>query len=189
MTLGPEPRNALVCWFTGLSGAGKSSVAEETRRRLVANGLAVLILDGDWVREKMHRHLGFSRSEIAENNRLIAEYCAKNRDRHDVILVPIISPYESSRQNARNLLMPNFHVIYCAADLGVVAKRDTKGLYEKAARGDIDNLIGFSPKSPYEPPPAPDLRLDTGSASLKSAVDSLVGYIHAHMGNAAEDVK
>lgn len=189
MTLGPELRSALVCWFTGLSGAGKSSVAEETQRRLVANGLKVLILDGDSIREKKHAHLGFSRSEIEENNRLIAEYCARNRDHYDIILVPIISPYESSRQSARNLLMPNFHVIYCAADLGVVAKRDTKGLYERAARGDIDNLIGFSPKSPYEPPPAPDLRLDTGSKSLKTAVDSLVGYVHAHIWTVAEDAK
>jgi len=182
-------RNALVCWFTGLSGAGKSSVAEETKRRLAVKGLEVLVLDGDAIRQKRHGHLGFTRPEIEENNRLIAEYCAGSRDRYDVILVPIISPYESSRQSARDLLMPDFHLVYCAADLDIVAKRDTKGLYEKAARGEIDNLIGFSPKSPYEPPPAPDLHLDTGSKSLTASVDKLVCYIHAHIASATKSAK
>ena len=174
-----QSKHALICWFTGLSGAGKSTVAERVQRRLAEKCVRVLILDGDFVREKMHRHLGFSAPEIIENNRLIAEYCAKARDRYDVILVPIISPYKSSRRHARKVLEPHFYEIYCAANLSIVSERDVKGLYQKAGRGEVTNLIGFSPESPYEPPSSPDLILDTESETLDKSVGKLARFIQA----------
>lgn len=181
MTPKTQSEHALICWFTGLSGAGKSTVAERVQRRLAEKCVRVLILDGDFVREKMHRYLGFSAPDIIENNRLIAEYCAKVRDRYDVILVPIISPYKSSRRHARKVLEPHFYEIYCAANLTVVSERDVKGLYEKAVRGEVTNVIGFSPGSPYQAPSSPDLILDTGSETLVKSVEKLVRFIQARL--------
>lgn len=174
-------KHALVCWFTGLSGAGKSSVAERVQRDLANKCLQVLILDGDFVREKMHCDLDFSMPGIIENNRRIAEYCVKIRDQCDAILVPIISPYKSSRQHARELLEPHFFDIYCAANLSTVAERDVKGLYEKARRGEVTNLIGYSPESPYEPPSSPDLILDTGSETLDQSARKLVRFVEPRL--------
>ena len=117
-------RRALVFWFTGLSGSGKSSVAAAVRDRLCADGAKVLILDGDDVRARIHRHLGFSEADIRENNRLIAGLCDESRADYDVILVPIISPYAESRAAARAALAPGFYEIYCTAGLDIVARRD-----------------------------------------------------------------
>jgi len=174
-------RQALVCWFTGLSGAGKSSVAEGVLRQLADKRVQALILDGDVVREKMHCDLDFSPSGIVENNRRIAEYCAAIRDQYDVILVPIISPYRASRQHAREILKPRFFEIHCAANLGTVSQRDVKGLYEKARKGEMTNLIGYSPESPYEPPLSPDLTLDTGSESPEQSIRKLACFIEDNL--------
>jgi len=172
---------ALVCWFTGLSGAGKSTVAEGLMARLRAEGLRVLALDGDAVRTRLHRHLGFTESDIKENNRLIAELCVENGDAYDVILVPIISPYAISRRDARARIGGGFCEVYCKADLSVVSARDVKGLYGKAARGEIGNLIGYSPETVYEPPPAPDVVLDTTEQSPEQAIDGLYRFVRSKM--------
>ena len=172
---------ALVCWFTGLSGAGKSTVAEGVVARLEGEGLRVLNLDGDAVRTRLHRHLGFTEPEIKENNRLIAELCVKNRDTFDVILVPIISPYESSRRDARTRIGDGFCEVYCKADLSVVSARDAKGLYKKAERGEINNLIGYSPETVYEPPSAPDVVLDTSDQSPEQAINGLYWFVRSKL--------
>jgi adenylyl-sulfate kinase len=177
---------ALVLWFTGLSGAGKSTVADGVYALLKERGYRALILDGDTVRARMHRHLGFTESEIKENNRLIVELCVENRARYDVILVPIISPYAISRHDARERIVPGFYEIYLDADLATVTERDIKGLYAKGRNGTLSNLIGVSPETPYEAPTTTDLILHTGQEEAATSVRRLYGFVRnklTHPGN------
>lgn len=152
---------SVVFWFTGLSGAGKSTLANRLRDALVADGKRILILDGDDVRNRLHRHLGFSPEDIRLNNKLIVDLCVENRTVYDAILVPVISPYLDSRAAARRRLEPGFYEIFVRASLCVLHDRDTKGLYRAAQFNEIDNLIGVSPSSPYDTPQEPDLVIDT----------------------------
>lgn len=170
-----SPR-AIVLWFTGLSGAGKSTLAENLRRSLADEGRKVLILDGDDVRNRLHRHLGFTPEDIRENNALIAGLCEENRGNFDFILVPIISPYRESRAAARQRLAPDFHEIHVTANLQVLHDRDTKGLYQAARRNEIDNLIGVSPASPYDLPDAAELVIDTGTETPALSCQRLLAY-------------
>ena len=172
-----------VFWFTGLSGAGKTTLAEAVRDQLNAEGIRTAILDGDDVRNRLHKHLGFSEAEIKENNALIAGLCEEERQKVDVVLVPIISPYRESRQKARERLSPGFYEIYIKADIPVLEKRDTKGLYTKAKNGEMDNLIGYNKGAPYEPPEAPDLEIDTGKSSSKSSCEKLHSFIYSQKMN------
>ena len=169
--------NAPIFWFTGLSGAGKTTIAEGVKKHLEEDGLRVLILDGDDVRNRLHRHLGFSESDIRENNALIAQLCANLRGRHDVILVPIISPYAESRKAAKEELSPGFFEVFCRAGLDIVAERDVKGLYAKAQQNEMDNLIGYSPGYPYEEPENPDVILDSGAASSEETIEAFYKLI------------
>ena len=170
-----------VFWFTGLSGAGKSTVCDLVRVRLEERGLRVLVLDGDDVRARLHRHLGFSPPEIEENNRLVAELCRTMRGDADVVLVPVISPFHRSRAGARAILAPDFYEIYFDAGLEVVRRRDVKGLYAKAARNEIADMVGVAPHVPFEPPPAPDLRLATGRETPAQSADRLLEFIVARL--------
>lgn len=174
-------RNAVVLWFTGLSGSGKSTVADALRQRLAAAGCTVLILDGDDVRARLHQNLGFSPEDIQENNRLIAELCRDNRARYDVILVPIISPYAASRRQARTRLEPDFFEIHFNASQETVVARDVKGLYAKAKAGEISNLLGFSPGAVYEPPSAPDLTIDSGCETVETSTIKMLDFINAKL--------
>lgn len=169
-------QRATILWFTGLSGVGKSTLASGLRDALVAVGRRVLILDGDDVRNRLHRHLGFSPADIRLNNQLIAGLCAENRTEFDYILVPIISPYRDSRAAARSLLEPGFHEIFISASLDVLHGRDTKGLYAAAKRNEIGNLIGVSPTSPYDIPETADLVIDTGTESPDSSCQRLLRF-------------
>jgi len=166
----------LVFWFTGLSGSGKSTVADAVKERLEGLGAQTLILDGDDVRSRLHRHLGFSVEDIKENNALIVGMCKELRPEYDVLLVPIISPFLVSRSDARAALEPGFFEIFFMADLECVAGRDVKGLYDKARRGELENLIGFSANVPYEPPPAPDLAIDSNDESEEESKEKLYRF-------------
>ena len=170
-------KRALVFWFTGLSGAGKTTVALEAKRRLENDGYSVVVFDGDDIRSRFHRSLGFSEAEIKENNMKIAELCRAHRGGADVILVPIISPYRRSRQDAKDRLEGDYFEIYFDADLECVMKRDTKNLYAKAARGELSGLIGFSPEAVYEAPDSPDFIVRSGTQTINESVSSLVGFI------------
>lgn len=167
---------AIVFWFTGLSGAGKSTLAGGLRDALTGEGRKVLILDGDDVRNRLHRHLGFTPKDIRLNNELIVGLCEQHRADHDYILVPIISPYRDSRAAARQRLSPGFHEIYVHASLDVLRDRDTKGLYGAAWRKEIDNLIGVSPNSPYDVPDSPDLEIDSGKEDLARTQSRLLAF-------------
>ena len=174
--------SAPVFWFTGLSGSGKSTVAEAANTRFTQDGVKVLMLDGDDVRRRLHRDLGFSESDIKTNNSLIAELCEKNRRDYGVIIVPIISPFRSSRAAARRLLTPGYFEIYIQASVNIVRRRDVKGLYSMADRDEITNLIGYSPGSVYEPPTNADLTLPTGLKSEQTIIDTFCDFVYGIIG-------
>jgi len=170
-------KQALIFWFTGLSGSGKTTVATALKPALEASGNSVLIIDGDDVRKRLHKKLGFSEKDIKENNYLIAKLCQEYRKNYNLILVPIISPFIESRKQARALLKKDFFEIYFSADAETVAARDTKGLYEKAKNKEITNLIGYSPGSVYEPPISPDFIVDSKRESISESVNKLRTFI------------
>jgi adenylyl-sulfate kinase len=167
---------AIVLWFTGLSGAGKTTVSVRARERLERAGFRVAVLDGDDVRARLHRHLGFSRADILENNRLVAELCAEALPDNDVIFVPIISPLEAGRAAARRRLGAAFRLVYFNAPLDFVASADVKGLYRRARDGEIDNLIGVAESNPYEPPADVDLEIDISRDDETASTEKLAAY-------------
>ena len=141
-------KQALVLWFTGLSGAGKTTIADEVSRILKEKGKTVITLDGDVLRSTVHHHLTFSREDIKKNNDMIANICIDKIDEYDYILVPIISPFTASRKKARDLIGNNFIEVYVKASLNKVIERDIKGLYKKAIKGVLNNFIGIDPQVP-----------------------------------------
>jgi len=166
-----------IFWFTGLSGSGKSTIAGRVSDLLKEQGVRTLILDGDDIRRRLHADLGFTKEDIKKNNTLISQLCLSERQEWDVIFVPVISPYSESRAEARKLLQPYFYEVYCNSSLEKVMLRDVKGLYAKAKRGEIDNMIGFSEFSPYEPPPCPDIVLSTESDSIEDSSNKLLDFV------------
>ena len=170
---------AVVAWFTGLSGAGKSTIATQAADLLRSRELRVRILDGDVVRTELHRHLGFSPADIRENNRLIAELCAASAPDYDVILVPVISPFRDARASARAMIGASFVEVYVRASIDEVMRRDPKGLYRKVRDGSLSGFIGVSPEVPYEPPAAAEIILDTESADAPSCARQLASLLEA----------
>ena len=113
-------KDALIFWFTGLSGSGKTTIASAAKTLLEEDGYSVLILDGDDVRNRLHTYLGFSREDIIKNNSQIVDLCLKYRKNYDIIMVPIISPYKTSRYYAYKKLNPGFYEVYCHADIDLL---------------------------------------------------------------------
>jgi adenylylsulfate kinase len=170
---------AVVVWFTGLSGAGKSTIARGLKERLEQINKKVLIVDGDAVRETAHRHLGFSPEDIHENNRLIAELAQEKAPEYDYILVPIISPYRADRAHARQVIGNNFVELFLNCSVEQCAERDTKGLYAKAERGEIANLIGVSPSNPYEAPTQPEIQIETSTQTPEESIADVFHFLVA----------
>jgi len=170
-----------VFWFTGLSGAGKTTLATAAAAELKNVGIILRILDGDDVREKLHSRLGFTRADILENNRLIAEMCADSIADAESVLVPIISPYEEGRTLARDRIGDAFRLVYFAAPLSHVESHDVKGLYAKARSGVISDMIGVSETNPYEVPAHPDLTIDISKESAAQSVTRLTEFIFAEI--------
>ncbi len=168
---------ASVLWFTGLSGAGKSTVSALVAERLTSAGCVVRTFDGDDVRARAHAHLGFTPNDIRENNRLIAELCAEALETCDVILVPVIAPIEAARQLARARLGAAFVEVYVRAGLAAVSRRDPKGLYEAVRDGRRGPLIGMDGGVPYEPPPRPEVVLDTEALDAPACATQLIAYL------------
>ena len=166
-----------VAWFTGLSGAGKSTIANLAAELLRKKGNTVLVLDGDVVRARLHHHLNFTPEDIRENNRLIASLCRESLTNYDVLLVPIISPFRDSRKQARRILDDAFREVFVRVSLETAARRDTKGLYRQAREGTVTNMIGVAPNTPYEEPEYPDLLLDTEIFSAEECSHALVDFL------------
>jgi adenylylsulfate kinase len=146
-------------WFTGLSGAGKTTISEIVERELRDRGSRVEVLDGDVVRENLSKGLGFSKEDRDTNIRRIA-FVADLLSRNGVpVITAAISPYRELRDEARELMGERFIEVFVKASVEVCAERDVKGLYEKAFKGEIKEFTGVS--DPYEPPLSPELTLDT----------------------------
>jgi bifunctional enzyme CysN/CysC len=163
--LGQKP---FVVWLTGLSAAGKSTIASLVDGELHRRGRHTYVLDGDNVRHGLNRDLGFSVADRAENIRRVAEVARLMVDAGLITLVAFISPFRAERQMARSLFEPDeFYEVFVDAPLSVAEQRDPKGLYRKARAGALPDFTGID--SPYEPPEAPELRIDTAELSPQAA--------------------
>jgi adenylyl-sulfate kinase len=167
-----------IIWFTGMSGSGKSTLANKLKKQLQDKGYRVQIFDGDTIRDSYTTQLGFGRKDVLTNNLNIAQKCLDLRSNCDVMLVPVISPYQEVRSKVRKRLEPNFHLIYLTTTLDNLKKRDTKGLYALADSGVIKDLIGFSKETPYEVPDDAELTIDTtDQKTITESTTQLVNYI------------
>ncbi len=164
-----------VLWFTGLSGAGKSTLAHAVERRLYEQGAHTFVIDGDNVRHGLCADLDFSDAGRVENIRRVAEVAGLFVQAGVLTLTAFISPFRSDRARARALLGEDFIEIYCNTPLDVCESRDVKGLYKRARAGEIADFTGIS--SPYEPPEAPEVDVDTGTQALDVCVDQVMAYL------------
>jgi bifunctional enzyme CysN/CysC len=163
-------------WLTGLSGAGKSTIANLLEKELFACGRHTYILDGDNIRQGLSRDLGFSEADRVENIRRAMEVARLFVDAGLVVIVSFISPYRTERNLARSQFEPDeFVEIYVDASLEVCERRDPKGLYAKARRGELINFTGVD--CDYQPPEAPEIRLDTVAKSPEECVDLILFYL------------
>lgn len=168
-----KQQQAVVLWFTGLSGAGKSTVAGALEQALLAQGGHTYLLDGDNVRHGLCADLGFSEADRTENLRRVGAVAGLMVDAGLIVLSAFISPLKSQREAIRQALPDGkFIEVYVATSLADCEKRDVKGLYQKARRGEIKNFTGIS--DPYEAPEHADIVLDTGLLSLEQSVQQLL---------------
>jgi bifunctional enzyme CysN/CysC len=173
---GLNGHGSAVIWFTGLSGAGKSTVANLVEKRLHAMGKRTYLLDGDNVRHGLNKDLGFKPTDRVENIRRVAEVAKLMVDAGMIVLTAFISPFRSERQMARELLEPGeFFEVFIDTPLEVAEARDPKGLYKKARRGELKNFTGID--SPYEPPENPEIRVDTTAISVEEAADRVFAVL------------
>ncbi|OJX76801.1 adenylyl-sulfate kinase [Magnetospirillum sp. 64-120] len=172
-----------VLWLTGLSGAGKSTIAMELERRLFQKGWQVNVLDGDNVRHGLCRDLGFSHEDRTENIRRVGEVAHLFAKAGMLVITAFISPYRADRDRVRAIDASAFHEIHVATDLGACEARDPKGLYKKARQGEIPDFTGIS--APYEAPDAPELVLNTEGKSVEETVAELLVYVENRFGRAA----
>jgi adenylylsulfate kinase len=165
-----------ILWFTGLSGAGKSTVAHAVEETLHQAGCRTFVMDGDNVRQGLCSDLGFTVADRQENIRRVAEVAKLMLEAGVITLTAFISPFSAERNLARNLVPHgDFIEIYCSCDLAICEQRDVKGLYKKARRGEIEHFTGIS--SPYEAPERPELRMDTGTSTLPDCVGQVLALL------------
>jgi bifunctional enzyme CysN/CysC len=167
-----------VLWLTGLSGAGKSTIAMAVEQELFRRGYLVYVLDGDNVRKGLNTNLGFSPEDRAENIRRIGEVAALFADAGQIAISAFISPYRSDRRRARAAAGAGFHEVYVKANLDTCERRDPKGLYKRARTGEIAEFTGVT--APYEPPEAPELTIDTDARTIDESVAEVVKYVEAN---------
>ncbi len=172
------PGEAYVIWFTGISGAGKSTIARIVEDRLRERGLPVHNLDGDALRHGLNRDLGFSDADRAENIRRVGELVRLFNNVGMIVLVAAISPFRSGRDAARELAGPGrFVEVHVDTPLEVAEGRDVKGLYKKARSGELSNFTGID--SPYEAPLHPEVRIDATVTSPEEAADEVLRVLVA----------
>ena len=165
-----------VLWFTGLSGSGKSTVANAAEKILYDMGLQTYVLDGDNVRMGLNKDLGFSHKDRTENIRRITEVANLFADSGSIVLTAFISPYREDRDKAREIISTDdFIEVFVSADLSVCELRDTKGLYKKARAGEIKGFTGID--SPYEVPLNPELIVETDKNDIETCAQIVVDYL------------
>lgn len=173
-----RPSRGGTIWFTGFSGSGKSTIASAVEAALIAAGRPAYLLDGDNVRHGLNGDLGFSAEDRTENVRRISHVAQLMADAGIVVLVPVISPYRAGRQWARDIHaaanLP-FVEVFVDAPIEACMERDVKGLYAKAAAGEIPNFTGVS--DPYEPPESPELHIKTDEETPETSVASVLLYL------------
>ncbi|WP_027210058.1 adenylyl-sulfate kinase [Burkholderia sp. WSM2232] len=166
-------------WLTGLSGAGKSTIAFELERQLVAQGHACYVLDGDNVRHGLGSDLGFDPHDRHENIRRVAHVAQLMNDAGLIVITALISPMHADRAMARDIIgAGNFIETYLSASVATCARRDPKGLYAKALAGEIPAFTGVS--APYETPLDPELVIDTATLTPSDSVAGIFGYLREH---------
>ncbi len=182
LAITPERRAALMgqtpclLWFTGLSGAGKTTIANLVEAKLHARGRHTFLMDGDNVRLGLNRDLGFTAADRVENIRRAGEAARLMTDAGLIVLAAFISPFRAEREMARAMLGEGrFVEIFVDTPLAEAERRDEKGLYARARAGEIANFTGIG--SPYEPPEAPEIRIDTTTMSAEEAADAIVRYV------------
>ena len=177
-----ERRNlhrGVVLWLTGLPGSGKSTLAHEVERLLFERGCYCTVLDGDNVRHRLNKNLGFSPDDRKENIRRIGEVAKLFADIGIIVFAAFISPYAEDRDDARALSEPGrFVEVFCKCTVDECARRDPKGLYEKARRGEIKGFTGVD--APYEEPSNPELVIDTDDLSLEESAELIMRYLEEH---------
>lgn len=165
-----------VVWLTGLSGSGKSTIANAVERRLFEQGRHTMLLDGDNVRHGLNRDLGFTEADRIENIRRTGEVAKLMTEAGLVVITAFISPYRAEREMVRNLLPKGWFIeVHLATPVTVCEQRDPKGLYRKARSGEIPNFTGIN--APYEEPEQPELRLDTSSLTVDECVAAVTEFL------------
>lgn len=168
--------NSFLMWFTGLSGSGKSTIANKVEEALHSKGIKTYTLDGDNIRKGLNNDLGFMPDDRTENIRRIAETANLMIDAGLVVLGAFVSPYKKDRENIQKIVKDvNFVEIYVNTSVEECERRDVKGLYKKARAGEIKNMTGIS--APYEAPTHPDIEILTENESVADAVKKIVDYI------------
>ncbi len=168
-----------VLWFTGLSGSGKSTIANTVDHKLHATGKRTFVLDGDNIRMGLNKNLGFSADDRAENIRRIGEVAKLFCSAGIITTTAFISPYRADRDAVRALLEDGeFVEILVDAPLEVCESRDPKGLYKKARAGEIKGFTGID--DPYEAPEKPELVLDSGNKGIDDLADEVIAYLETH---------
>ena len=168
--------NSFLLWFTGLSGSGKSTIANKVEQELYNQGIKTYTLDGDNIRKGLNNDLSFSPEDRTENIRRIAETASLMIDAGLVVLAAFVSPYKKDRENIKNIVKDvNFVEIYVNTSVEECERRDVKGLYKKARAGEIKNMTGIS--APYEAPDNPDIEILTEQESVDEAVMKIVDFI------------
>jgi adenylylsulfate kinase len=162
-------------WLTGLSGAGKSTIAERLAQELERVGRKTDVLDGDVVRTHLSKGLGFSREDRDTNIARIAFVCSLLVRHGAAVISAAISPFAQARNDARVQIGTGFIEVYVRCDLDELVRRDVKGLYAKALRGEIANFTGVS--DPYEPPENPEIIIDTKVQNLEESIAAILAYL------------
>lgn len=167
---------SLLVWFTGLSGSGKSTIANQVEVALFEKGYQTYILDGDNVRKGLNADLGFSAEDRTENIRRIAEVSHLFIDAGIIVLAAFVSPYKKDRENIRKIVKDvNFVEVFVDTSLEECERRDVKGLYKKARAGEIKNMTGIS--APYEAPENPEIHIKTEELTIEEAVQKVTKYL------------
>jgi len=171
-----KKHEAFLLWFTGLSGSGKSTIANALENTLYQKGIHTYTLDGDNVREGLNNNLSFSPEGRTENIRRIAEVANLMVDAGLVVLASFVSPYEQDRENIKKTVGANRYIeIFVNTSIEECERRDVKGLYAKARSGEIDNFTGIN--APYEAPKSADIEIDTQNITIGEAVSIILKYI------------
>ncbi len=168
-----------VLWFTGLPSSGKTTLATELQRELLSRGYQVFVLDGDNIRSRLNRDLGFEPQDRAENIRRVGEVAALFADAGMIVIAAFISPYNADREQARTASSNQFHCVYIESDTETCERRDPHGLWERVRKGEIINFTGVD--APYEVPENPELVINTRDNSVDVCVTQLLEYVTTHL--------